>query len=132
LSPSKPPKDPNEPITPNNLTTAGGVTSPDRLYDIGNKVSGIERSTTTLEAFASDAKAQLRDIEKEMAGFKPVVSNLEKCLERVESKLDQVRLDVHGAKKIAWAFGAVLSVIGTVGLLLLNKILDAVVHHFSK
>jgi hypothetical protein len=41
-------------------------------------------------------------------------------------------LDVHGAKKIAWAFGATLSVIGAIGLVFLNKILDVVVNHYVK
>jgi len=43
-----------------------------------------------------------------------------------------VKLDVHGAKKIAWVFGILVSAIGAIGLVFLNKILDVVVAHYAK
>ncbi len=92
----RPPK--GDPRLPDDSQVAGGGTSSDRLYDIATKVGGIERSATTLEGFASDAKGQLRDIEKEIAGFKPILSNLERCLERVESKLSKVQEDMLEVK----------------------------------
>ena len=72
------------------------------------------------------------DINKQVGKLETGLENVEKRLEKAETKLEAIHLDVHGAKKIAWAFGAILSVMGTLGLLLLNKILDLVVSHFAK
>jgi tetrahydromethanopterin S-methyltransferase subunit G len=60
------------------------------------------------------------------------MEHVEKRLEKVEEKLDRVHLDVSGAKKIAWAFGVILSIMGAIGLVGLNKILDLVIAHYSK
>jgi hypothetical protein len=48
-------------------------------------------------------------------------------LESTADKVQDLSKEVHGAKKIAWVFGIIGSVIGAVGLVFLNKILDVVV-----
>ena len=67
----------------------GGGASGDRLYDIAVKVSGIERSATMLEGFASDAKGQLRDIEKQLAAIPPVLAHMQNA--STKSKLKWTR-----------------------------------------
>jgi hypothetical protein len=89
----------DEEPTPDSVpVTSGGGSSVDRQYEIATKVAGIERSTTTLEAFASDAKSQLRDIEKQLAGFGPILANLEKCVEKVETKVSKIQTDTSELK----------------------------------
>lgn len=72
------------------------------------------------------------DVNKQVGKLETGLEHIEKRLEKVELKLDQVHLDVSGAKKIAWAFGAILSVMEAIGLVGLNKILDLAVAHYSK
>jgi hypothetical protein len=108
VAPKQLPKGESAPADYISTTPNFGVTAVhDRLYEVANKVSGIERSVTYLE---------LRT-------------------EKMETKLDQLTLDVHSAKRIAIIFGSILSVVisavGAVALLLLNKLLDIVVHHFN-
>jgi len=72
------------------------------------------------------------DVNKQIGKLEVGLDHIEKRMEKVEGKLDQVHLDVSGAKKIAWAFGVILSIMGALGLMGLNKILDLVVAHYSK
>lgn len=55
------------------------------------------------------------DINKQVGKLEAGMEHVQKSLEKAEEKLEAVHLDVHGAKKIAWAFGAVLSIMGTIG-----------------
>jgi tetrahydromethanopterin S-methyltransferase subunit G len=71
------------------------------------------------------------DVNKQIGKLEVCMVHVEERLEKVEGKLELVHLDVSGAKKIAWAFGIILSIVGAVGLVLLNKILDLVVAHYT-
>ena len=72
------------------------------------------------------------DVNKQIGKLEVGLEHIENRMDKVEIKLDQVHLDVNGAKKIAWAFGMVLSIMGALGLMGLNKILDLVVAHYAK
>jgi tetrahydromethanopterin S-methyltransferase subunit G len=72
------------------------------------------------------------DVNKQIGKLEVCLDHVEKRLDKVETKLDAVQLDVHGAKKIGWVFGIIFSVVGAIGLVLLNKILDVVVNHYGK
>jgi len=51
----------------------------------------------------------------------------ESKLEKIEGNIHDLSKEIHGAKRIAWIVGAILSLVGAVGLVFLNKLLDVVV-----
>ena len=63
------PKD-DVPRAPDSLTVAGGGSAVDRLYDISQRVSSIERFLTYLEGHADDAKKRLDSISTEITEAK--------------------------------------------------------------
>lgn len=71
------------------------------------------------------------NIHGQVAGLEKGQKVVEERLLKVEDKLETVRLDVHGAKKMAAIFGGILSVMGAIGLLILNKVADAIVSHYK-
>ncbi len=71
------------------------------------------------------------EIQKSVGGIESSIKYLSERSQIHESKLDDLVKDVHGAKKIVWAFGIVCSIMGAVGLVFLNKILDLAVTYYS-
>jgi len=48
-------------------------------------------------------------------------------LDSTSSAINDLAKEVHGAKRVAWIVGGIGSVLGAVGIVFLNKILDVVV-----
>jgi hypothetical protein len=78
------------------------------------------------------------EIQRSVGGIEGSIKHLcernkahEAKLEGVSTEVHELAKEVHGAKKLAWAFGIVGSGIGALALLLLNKILDVVVAYFN-
>lgn len=74
------------------------------------------------------------EIQKSVGGIESSIKHLcerdqshDAKLESVSAEVHGLSKEVHGAKKLAWIFGTICSVIGAVGLVFLNKILDVVV-----
>jgi hypothetical protein len=71
------------------------------------------------------------EIQKSVGQIESSIKHLSERSKIHEEKLDGVVKDIHGAKKIVWFFGIIGSIIGAVGLVFLNKILDLVVSYYS-
>jgi hypothetical protein len=74
------------------------------------------------------------EIQKSIGGLESAIKHLcdreranEAKLEGVVNEVHNLAKEIHGAKRVAWAFGVVCSIIGALGLLLLNKIFDVIV-----
>ena len=71
----RPPKD--EPGQPNSLQVGGGGgASSDRILDIYQKVAGIERSVTYLEAHAQNTDSKLNAISEDVVAAKATFNTL--------------------------------------------------------
>jgi len=93
-----------------------------------------QEGTPKIESVLQDHQFGLQfvfDVNKQIGKLEVCVEHVEKRLEKVETKLDALQLDIHGAKKMGWVFGIIVSAIGAVGLVFLNKILDVVVNHYK-
>ena len=78
------------------------------------------------------------EIQKSVGGIESTIKHLcerdrahEAKLESIGTEVHDLAKEVHGAKKIAWFFGVICSIIGAIGLVFLNKILDVVVAYAS-
>jgi hypothetical protein len=78
------------------------------------------------------------DIQKSLGGIESSIKHLcdrdrahEAKLEAMSSEIHELAKEVHGAKRVAWIIGGICSVIGAIGLVFLNKILDVVVAYAS-
>jgi hypothetical protein len=78
------------------------------------------------------------EIQKSLGGLESSIRHLCEREKAHEARLDamggevhDLAKEIHGAKRIAWIFGGIGSVIGAVGLVFLNKILDIVVAYAS-
>jgi hypothetical protein len=74
------------------------------------------------------------EIQRSVGGIESSIQHLgerdqaqEAKLERVSIEVHDLSQEIHGAKKIAWAFGIIFSIIGAVSLVILNKIFDVAV-----
>ncbi|MHB8303290.1 MAG: hypothetical protein ACYDC6_10710 [Acidobacteriaceae bacterium] len=72
------------------------------------------------------------EIQKSVGSIEASIRHLSERSASNEKKLDDTIKDVHGAKKIAWAFGIIGSIIGAVGLVFLNKILVGCCLHWHQ
>jgi hypothetical protein len=71
------------------------------------------------------------EIQKSVGQIESSISHLSDRVKVHEDKLDGIVKDVHGAKRIAWIFGILFSIVGSIGLVFLNKILDLVVAYYN-
>ena len=78
------------------------------------------------------------EIQRSIGGLESSIEHLcerdqahEKKLESLANEVHDLSKEMHGAKKIAWVFGAIGSIIGTIGFVFLNKILDVVVSYYT-
>jgi geranylgeranyl pyrophosphate synthase len=72
-SPRQPRDDPRPPEA---LTVAGGGASVDRLYDLFQRISSIEKSMIYLEGHADDAKRRLDSISTDITEAKATFGTL--------------------------------------------------------
>jgi hypothetical protein len=78
---SPPPRQPSQPkaeTTPDPFAVAGGgsTSSSDRLYDVSQRVSSIEKSLTYLEGHAQDASKELKGINEDIVAAKATFQTL--------------------------------------------------------
>jgi hypothetical protein len=78
------------------------------------------------------------EIQKSVGSIESSIKHLcerdqahEAKLEDLGTKVHDLAKEIHGAKRVAWAFGVVCSVIGALGLLLVNKIFDVLVAYVN-
>jgi hypothetical protein len=71
------------------------------------------------------------EIQKSVGSIESSIKHLSERTQVHETKLDEIEKDVHGAKRVVWVFGILGSIIGAIGLVLLNKLLDLAVSYFS-
>lgn len=71
------------------------------------------------------------EIQKSVGSIESSIKHLAERSQIHDSKLDTIEKDVHGAKRIVWGFGIIGSIVGAIGLVFLNKILDLAVSYFS-
>jgi hypothetical protein len=78
------------------------------------------------------------EIQKSIGGLESSIKHLsereqahEAKLEAISGEVHDLAKEMHGAKRIAWVFGAIGSIIGAIGLVFLNKILDVVVSYYT-
>jgi hypothetical protein len=74
------------------------------------------------------------EIQKSMGSIESTIKHLcersrahEAKLDATTTQINDLAKEIHGAKKVVWIVGSVCGLLGTVGLIFLNKILDVVV-----
>ena len=82
MAPRQQPK--NDSLSPDSVpVTSGGGSSVDRLYEVAQRVSGIERSVGYLEASSQDTRKHLEALTKDVLEMKAAMSALLPVANRV-------------------------------------------------
>ena len=115
---------------------AGGSSSTfaEKSQDVLMRLGALQQSTSYLEGIASDTRDDLKGISQKIGSISNQLIRfeaMEKRLSDIEPKVDGLRLDVHAAKRIIAVAGTIISVVGAIAIVFLNKILDAIVRHYT-